>query len=108
MPLSEHEKRVLDEIARHLSEEDPKFVENVESTTATRLHLRRLRWALVGFLLGLATLLAITFHFAFGVAGFAIMLVSLLFAASAIRGLGSGVYGLVAELGRTLSRHQRR
>ncbi len=106
MPLSEHEKRVLDEIARHLSEEDPKFVENVESATATRLHLRRLRWALVGFLLGLATLLAITFHFAFGVVGFAMMLVSLLFAAGAIRGLGSGVYGLVAELGRSLSRHQ--
>ncbi len=107
MPLSEHEKRVLEEIARHLSEEDPKFVENVESTTATRLHLRRLRWAFGGFLLGLVTLLAITFHFAFGVAGFAIMLVSLLFAASAIRGLGSGVYGLVAELGRSLSRQQR-
>ncbi len=107
MPLSEHEKRVLDEIARHLSEEDPKFVENVESTTATRLHLRRLRWALVGFLLGLGSLLGITFDFAFGVAGFAIMLVSLLFAARAIRELGSGVYGLVTELGRSLSRHQR-
>ncbi len=107
MPLSEHEKRVLEEIARHLSEEDPKFVENVASTTATRLHLRRLRWALVGIFLGLATLLGITFHFAFGVAGFAIMLVSLLFAARALRGLGSGIFGLVAQLGRSLSRHQR-
>ncbi len=107
MPLSEHEKRVLDEIARHLSEEDPKFVENVASTTATRLHLRRLRWSLVGFFLGLATLLGITFHFAFGMAGFAMMLVSLLFAAGAIRGLGSGAVGLVAQLGRSLSRHQR-
>lgn len=108
MPLSEHEKRALEEIARHLSEEDPRFVENVASTTATRLHLRRLRWALAGFLLGLVTLLGITFHFAFGVAGFAIVLVSLLFAGGAIRGLGSGVFGLVAELGRSLSRHQRR
>lgn len=108
MPLSEHEKRVLEEIARHLSEEDPKFVENVASTTATRIHLRRLRWALVGFLIGLVTLLGITFNFAFGVTGFAIMLGSLLLAASAIRGLGSGIVGLVAQLGRSLSRHQRR
>lgn len=107
MPLSEHEKRALEEIARHLSEDDPKFVANVAHTTATRLHLRRLRWALVGFLLGLATLLGMTFHFALGVAGFAMMLVSVLFGTGAIRGLGPGVAGLMADLRRSLSRRQR-
>lgn len=107
MPLSEHEQRALEEIARHLSEEDPKFVATVANTTVTRIHLRRLRWAAVGFVIGLVTLLGITFNFVLGLVGFALMLMSVLVGAGAVRGLGAGAGDLMEELRRALSRRQR-
>lgn len=103
MPLSEHEERALEEIARRLSEEDPKFVATVSSSTVTRLHLRRVRRAVIGFLVGLLTLLGLTFHFAFGLIGFTVMLASLIYGAQALRNVG-GVSAVVDEIRRSLSR----
>lgn len=103
MPLSEHEERALEEIARHLSEEDPKFVATVSNSTVTRLHLRRVRRALVGFLVGLLGLLGLTFHFAFGLVGFTLMLASLIYGARALRNVG-GVGAVVEEIRRSVSR----
>lgn len=74
MPLSEYEERALEEIARQLSEDDPKFVATVSETTVTTLGLRRLRWSIVAFVLGLVTLLGLTFHLAIGIVGFGLML----------------------------------
>jgi hypothetical protein len=76
MPLSEHEQRILAEIERRLLEEDPKFAHQVGSSF--RAHLaRRLKLAVVGFVLGLVVLVAgYLQHVALGVAGFAIMLLS--------------------------------
>ena len=75
MPLSEHEQRILAEIERRLLEEDPKFAHQVGSSF--RAHLgRRLKLAVVGFVLGLVVVVSSTFfeNVAIGVAGFVIML----------------------------------
>jgi hypothetical protein len=75
MPLSEHEQRILAEIERRLLEEDPKFAHQVGSSF--RAHLgRRLKLAVVGFVLGLVVVVSSTFLeiVAIGVAGFVIML----------------------------------
>ncbi|MBW3576477.1 MAG: DUF3040 domain-containing protein [Actinobacteria bacterium] len=107
MPLSEHEERMLQEIARQLSEEDPKFVATVANTTPARLHLRRLRWSVIGFLVGLVTLLGLTFHLVLGMVGFALMFTSVLVGAGAVRGLGSGPGGVIDELRRAFVRRRR-
>ena len=75
MPLSEHEQRILAEIERRLLEEDPKFAHQVGSSF--RAHLgRRMKLAVVGFILGLVVVISSTFleNVAVGVAGFVIML----------------------------------
>ena len=75
MPLSEHEQRILAEIERRLLEEDPKFAHQVGSSF--RAHLsRRLKLAVVGFVVGLIVVISSTFfeNVAIGVAGFVIML----------------------------------
>lgn len=90
MPLSEHEERALQEIARHLSEDDPKFVATVSNASPVRVHMRRLRWAAVGFVAGLVLLLGLTFHILFGLVGFGLMLTSVVVAVGAIRRLTSG------------------
>jgi DUF3040 family protein len=76
MPLSDHEQRILAEIERRLLEEDPKFAHQVGSSF--RAHLaRRLKLAVVGFVLGLVVLVAgFVQNVALGVAGFLIMLAS--------------------------------
>jgi Protein of unknown function (DUF3040)/Putative sensor len=77
MPLSDHEQRILAEIERRLLEEDPKFAHQVGSSF--RAHLaRRLKLAVVGFVLGLVVLVVgVTLSYvALGVAGFVIMLAS--------------------------------
>ncbi|HYN18473.1 MAG TPA: DUF3040 domain-containing protein [Actinomycetes bacterium] len=75
MPLSDHEQRILAEIERRLLEEDPKFAHQVGSSF--RAHLgRRLKIAVVGFVLGLIVVVSSTFfeNVAVGVAGFVVML----------------------------------
>jgi Protein of unknown function (DUF3040) len=76
MPLSDHEQRILAEIERRLLEEDPKFAQQVGSSF--RAHLaRRLKLAVVGFVLGLIILVVgFVNYVAVGVAGFVIMLAS--------------------------------
>lgn len=86
MPLSEHEERILAEIERRLSEEDPRFVQRARKAVTRDRRVVRMRLAAVGFALGVVLLLAITFHIALGVAGFALMFASVLLAASAVRG----------------------
>lgn len=107
MALSEHEERALEEIARRLAEDDPKFVATVANTSPARVQLRRLWWAAFGFVVGLVTLLGLTFHLAFGVVGFLTMLASVLVAAGAVRSLGSAGGDVVAQLRRSLSRRDR-
>lgn len=107
MPLSEHEERALEEIARHLSEDDPKFVATVSNTSPVRVHLRRLRWAAAGFVVGLLLLLGLTFHILFGLVGFALMLTSVVSAIGAIRRLTSGGDDPLEGLRQAFRRHDR-
>jgi hypothetical protein len=57
MPLSEHEQRILAELEESLSKHDPQFAKNVRETNVYSHALRRVRWGIVGFLIGLAVLI---------------------------------------------------
>lgn len=88
MPLSEHEQRILAEIERRLAEEDPRFVQRTRKAGGSdEDRFRLLRWAVAGFLLGLVSLFGLTFHFAFGVVGFTLMLLSVVTAIRVVREL---------------------
>ncbi len=92
MPLSEHEQRLLDQIERALYAEDPKFASTVRSTDLRTHMRRRLRRAVVVFVVGFVLLVAgvPTKSYAVGIAGFAIMFGALLLALSAWKRLGHG------------------
>lgn len=85
MPLSEEEERALAEIARHLSEEDPKLVATVSNTTLSGVHRRRLRFAVAGLIVGFILLLGLVLHLALAVLGITLMFVSLLVGARAVK-----------------------
>ncbi len=79
MPLSEDEQRILSEIEAKLYESDPGLARDIADTTIYTHAYRNLKWALLGFVVGLAGLiltLGVSFLLAFG--GFVIMLVSAL------------------------------
>jgi hypothetical protein len=58
VPLSEHEQRILAELEESLVREDPRFAERVRSKTVYRHAGRQCKWAALGFLAGLAVLVA--------------------------------------------------
>jgi hypothetical protein len=76
MPLNDHEQRILDEIERRLSEEDPNFVEHVGRTDLYSHLARRIRLASFAFVVGLLMLLLFAVWIGFAVVGFGVMLVS--------------------------------
>lgn len=85
MPLSEEELRLLEQMERALSEEDPKFASTLRGTTIRQVQRRRAALAAVVFVVGIAVLMtgAIAQMIPVGVVGFLIM-------------LGSATYGLAA------------
>jgi uncharacterized membrane protein len=88
MPLSEHEERILAEIERQLAEEDPRFVARARRNSGGQADARRLRWAVVGFVVGLIGLLAVSFGtigFVFAAIGIALMITSVVVGVSAAR-----------------------
>jgi len=89
VPLSEHEQRLLDQIERALYAEDPKFASTVRSTDLRSHMRRRLIRAGVVFLIGFVMMLFGIANTALGIAGFLIMLVSLLLALSAWKRLSN-------------------
>ena len=58
MPLSEHEQRILAELEDSLSRQDPSFAERVRSETVYRHAGRYCKWSAVGFVAGVAILVA--------------------------------------------------
>ncbi|HYU38846.1 MAG TPA: DUF3040 domain-containing protein [Acidimicrobiia bacterium] len=89
MPLSEDEQRILKEIEDNLSETDPRLVQEVSETTLYRHSARAIKWAVVGFIGGLALLLfTFTRALLLGVVGFLIMLGCLLVIERNVRKLG--------------------
>jgi hypothetical protein len=58
VPLSEHEQRILAELEDSLSRQDPTFAERVRSETVYRHAGRYCKWSAVGFVVGVAILVA--------------------------------------------------
>ena len=93
MPLSEHEQRLLDQIERALSAEDPKFASTVRSSDLKSHHLRRLRSAAIFLIIGLGLLLTgtVASFWPLGVAGFVVMVFAGMRAASVAKALSGRV-----------------
>ena len=58
MPLSDHEQRMLEQMERALYAEDPKFATALEGSELRRYTRKRVYQAVVGFLVGIALLMA--------------------------------------------------
>jgi hypothetical protein len=89
VPLSEDEERILQQIAQQFYTDDPEFAREVGETTLYRHTARRMKWAGLGFLVGLAFLvvtLSISFWLAF--VGFGVMLACALLFERNLRKLG--------------------
>ena len=89
MPLSEDEQRILTEIEQHLYESDPKLVHEVAKTTVYTHAFRNMKWATLGFVLGVVLMIALlstNYVLAFG--GFLMMLASVLMFERNARRLG--------------------
>lgn len=88
MPLSEEELRMLEQMERALSKEDPAFASTLRGSTAAREARRRAILGGVGFAVGVAILLtgAIQHITALGVVGFVVMLATASFALGALKG----------------------
>jgi hypothetical protein len=115
MPLSPDEQRILEEIEKRLAEEDPRLVESVSKASVAGHALQRIRWALVGFVLGFVLLLFFVLSIWFAVAGFGVMLASGLVVYHYMRRMGdqlltgdraadSSLTGVLARLAERLRR----
>lgn len=79
MPLNENEERILAEIERQFNATDPDSAKRISSTTLQRYLARNVKWASLGFFIGLVILLAaFASNWILGVVGFLIMLASAL------------------------------
>jgi hypothetical protein len=78
VPLSEHEQRLLEQMERALYAEDPKLASTLRGADLRAHHRRRIVLGLLGFLIGVAGLVAgvaLPLELV-GLAGFVLMLVS--------------------------------
>ena len=74
MPLDDREQRILEEIERQFYQEDPKLAETVRDATLASVSRGRLKWALLGMVVGFALLLAFFTSITFvALIGFAVM-----------------------------------
>ncbi|MDP4014831.1 MAG: DUF3040 domain-containing protein [Candidatus Nanopelagicales bacterium] len=76
MPLSEHERRLLDQMEKALYAEDPKFAENLRKTHRVQIDRLRTLLGVLGIVLGVGILLAgvATSWAVIGVLGFLAMI----------------------------------
>lgn len=87
MPLSDHEQRLLEQMERALSAEDPKFVTAMRGADLRRRYQRRAVLSTLAFVVGIVMLMtgAMTATTGLGVAGFIVMLASAWFAVTSWR-----------------------
>jgi len=119
VPLSEEEQRILHEIERNFYEQDPAFADKVRNETIYRHAWRNLKWATLGFFVGLIVLVA-TFSrsLILGIVGFLVMLGSALLFERNLRHAGRAGWhdmsrsvrdrGLLDSLGQTGERLRER
>jgi hypothetical protein len=105
MPLSEHEQRILEEIEKKLAEEDPRLVESVTRASVTGHALRRIRWGIVGFVVGFLLLFSFVVKALFwlAVVGFVVMLGSALLVYHYLKKMGRDQLRSYGERGGRLS-----
>lgn len=87
--LSDHEQRILEEIERNLTQEDPDFVRNVSEVRSPKRSSLILKLSVLGFIVGFGFLLGYTSHLLFGVVGFVVMLGSVVGLAMSVRDLSA-------------------
>ncbi|TNM45124.1 DUF3040 domain-containing protein [Nocardioides albidus] len=99
MPLSEEELRLLEQMERALSEEDPKFASTLRGTTLRQAARRRAILAGVVFACGVAVMMggAVSSYWPVGVVGFVIMLVSATVLLGSVRGQRGGAAPTVSS-----------
>jgi UPF0716 family protein affecting phage T7 exclusion len=97
MPLSEYEQRILSEIEKRLAAEDPRFARDVAAQSPYGQSVKRLKRVSLAFIGGFALLIAgLVFsalgHGAwllpFGLAAFAVMLISSVLMAAIVKHIG--------------------
>ena len=88
MPLSEHEQRILDEIEKHLHEEDPGFARPARRVAPRRFGPRNLRIGALAFLCGIGLLLGffVSRSLIVGVLAFGAMVGGIVLMAGSFRG----------------------
>jgi hypothetical protein len=102
MPLSEEEQRILGEIEQQLYASDPALAHEIADSTVYRHAARNLKWAIAGFVVGIAVLVG-TLHlsFVFAFVGFLILLVCTLSIVRDLRRMGKAGMTQLSESMRT-------
>jgi hypothetical protein len=105
VPLSEEELRLLEQMERALTEEDPKFASTLRGTTMRNAARRNAFVAALGLVIGIAVLMTgvITHYWQIGIVGFVIMLGAATLGLTALRGqrVGPAAYApTTSEAGR--------
>lgn len=99
MPLSDREQQILSDIEARLREDDPKFAKTVGTTTVSSQARRQIKFAVAGFVIGFLLMLAFIVNIWYGVVGFGIMLVSVVYGGNMLKRLGQGhTNGLSGQL----------
>jgi len=79
LPLSDDEERILSEMEEHLQASDPRLVKEVSETTVYTQPLRSIKWAVVGFVAGVALMvMTLSTSYLLAFVGFLVMLASAL------------------------------
>jgi hypothetical protein len=103
MPLSDHEQRILDDIERRLTEDDPGFVEQVGRTDLYTHLARRIRVAFIAFLVGLVMIMLFVWSVLVAAAGFIIAVLSAVLLYRYVGQLGRDQLRAMQDEGFTLS-----
>jgi hypothetical protein len=89
VPLSDHEQQILAQLEESLSQQDPSFAQRVRNETLYRHAGRSVKWAALGFALGLVlTVLLFSMSVALGFVGVALMFTSAVFFERNLRRVG--------------------
>ncbi len=109
MPLSEHERRKLEQIEQALRADDPRFADAVRAADPQVHYKRRVIEAALGFLIGIGLLLAgvVINVILLAVAGFVVMLACSLWAVTSYRRMTSITTGRVPAKNRASGQDRR-
>tara|TARA_B100000700_G_scaffold312549_1_gene396301 strand:- start:1300 stop:1689 length:390 start_codon:yes stop_codon:yes gene_type:complete len=102
--LSEDEERILNEMEEQLQASDPRLVKEVSETTVYTQPLRSMKWAVAGFISGVALMVAtLSTSYLLAFIGFLVMLCSALRLEHNARVVGRTGLRQVSDSGRVTS-----